>query len=242
LEKERLQKILSKQGYGSRRVCEKLIADNRVLLNGKIAELGDRGILGKDSIEIDGNQIRKKSVTKVYIALNKPQRVLSEFKKQDDRKNINDLITIDKYIFVIGRLDYLSEGLLLLTNDGEMANKLTHPRYDQEKEYHVLIGNIPDHKQLRKWRRGIELKSGYRTQPAKVSIIKHNRITAWLRIIMKEGKKRQIREICKLLDLPVKKIIRTRIATIELGTLEGGEWRYLTDQEIISLKKAINFR
>lgn len=237
MEKERLQKVLSKQGYGSRRACEKLITDNRVRLNGKIAKLGDRGSLDEDFIEVDGNQIIKKADDKVYIALNKPRRVLSEFKKQDDRRNINDLIAIDKYVFIIGRLDYLSEGLLLLTNDGELANKLTHPRYEHEKEYNVLIKKIPDQKQLGNWRRGVKLNNGYHTQPAKVSIVKHNRSTTWLRITMKEGKKRQIREIGRLLGLPVKKIIRTRIASIELGMLKAGEWRYLSDQEILNLKK-----
>ncbi len=238
MEKERLQKILSKHGYGSRRACEKLIADNHVKFNGRIAKLGDRGNLAEDSVEVDGIPISKTTIKKIYIALNKPRRVLSEIKKQDDRKTVGDLVTIDKYFFIIGRLDYLSEGLILLTNDGELTNKLTHPRYEHEKEYSVLIKNKPDQKQLKAWRRGVVLNNEYKTLPAKVSIDKQKEHNTWLKIIMREGKKRQIREIGKLLGLSVKRIIRTRIATLEMDTLKVGEWRYLSDQEIRILKNA----
>jgi len=238
LEKERLQKLLSKHGYGSRRACEKLIANGLVKINGRIAKLGDRGNLAEDSVEVDGIPIRRKAIKKIYIALNKPRRVLSEIKKQDDRKTVVDLIALDKYLFIIGRLDYLSEGLILLTNDGELANKLTHPRYEHEKEYSVLIKNKPDQKQLKSWRRGVVLNNGYKTLPTQVSIDKQNEHNTWLRIIMKEGKKRQIREISKLLGLSVKRIIRTRIATLDMDTLKVGEWRHLSDQEIRKLKNA----
>ena len=238
MEKERLQKILSKHGYGSRRACEKMIANNHVKINGRIAKLGDRGNISEDSIEIDDIPIRKSAIKKIYIALNKPRRVLSEIKKQDDRKTVVDLVAIDKYLFIIGRLDYLSEGLILLTNDGDLANRLSHPRYEHEKEYSVLIKNKPDKKQLKAWRSGVILKNGHQTLMTQVSVVKQNEHNTWLKIIMKEGKKRQIREIGKLLGLPVKRIIRTRIATIEMDTLKVGEWRYLSDQEIRKLKYA----
>jgi 23S rRNA pseudouridine2605 synthase len=239
LEKERLQKLLSKHGYGSRRACEKLIADNRVKINGKIAKLGDRGNILEDSVEVDSNPISKTSVRKIYIAMNKPRRVLSEIIKKDGRKTVIDLVAIDEYLFIIGRLDYLSEGLILLTNDGELANRLTHPRYEHEKEYNVLINNKPDQKQLNAWRRGVVLNNGYQTLPAELSIIKqNNKHGTWLKTIMKEGKKRQIREIGRLLGLPVKRIIRTRIATLEMNTLKPGEWKHLTDHEIRCLRKS----
>jgi 23S rRNA pseudouridine2605 synthase len=238
LEKERLQKILSKHGYGSRRACEKLIADNHVKINNRMAKLGDRGNIAEDSIEIDGIPISKTEIKKTYIALNKPIRVLSEIKKQDDRKTVIDLVDLDKYLFIIGRLDYFSEGLILLTNDGELANKLTHPRYEHEKEYNVLINNKPDEKQLKAWRNGVVLNNGYQTLPTKVTIVKKNKKNTWLKIIMKEGKKRQIRETGKLLGLSVNRIIRTRIATVEIDTLKAGEWRHLSDREIRSLKNA----
>jgi len=238
LEKDRLQKILSKHGYGSRRACEKLIADNHVKINSRIAKLGDRGNLAEDSVEVDGIPICKTAIKKIYIALNKPRRVLSEIKTQEDRKTVVDLVALDKYFFIIGRLDYLSEGLILLTNDGELTNKLTHPRYEHEKEYRVLIQNKPDQKQLKAWRRGVVLNNGYKTLPTQVSIDKQNEHNTWLKIIMKEGKKRQIRETGKLLGLSVKRIIRIRIATFEMDTLKAGEWRYLSDQEIRKLKNA----
>ena len=238
MEKERLQKILSKHGYGSRRACEKLIADNRVKINGRIAKLGDRGNISEDLVEVDGNKLSKTPVRKIYIALNKPRKVLSEIKKQDDRKTVIDLVALDEYLFIIGRLDYFSEGLILLTNDGELANKLTHPRYEHEKEYRVLIKNKPNQKQLKALRGGIVLNIGYQTLPTEVSIVKHNKHDTWFKIIMKEGKKRQIREMCNLLGLPVKRIIRTRIATIEMDPLKPGEWRHLSNQEIRYLKIA----
>ena len=238
MEKERLQKILSKHGYGSRRVCEKLIDGNHVKINGRIAKLGDRGNLAEDLVEVDGIPINTPAIKKIYIALNKPSRVLSEIKKQDDRKTVVDLVALDKYLFIIGRLDYLSEGLILLTNDGELTNKLTHPRYEHEKEYSVLIKNKPDEKQLKAWRMGIFLNNGYQTLPTQVSIDKQNEHNTWLKIIMKEGKKRQIREIGRLLGLHIKRIIRTRIATLEMRTLKVGGWRYLTEQEIRKLKNA----
>ena len=238
MEKERIQKILSRHGYGSRRACERLIIDNRVKLNGILAKLGDRGNTAEDLIEFDGRPISKTAVSKIYVALHKPRRVLSEIIKLDDRKTVIDLVEISEYLFIIGRLDYSSEGLILLSNDGELANKLTHPRYEHEKEYRALIENELDQKQMEKWRRGVVLKNGYQTLPTEVSIIKKNKHDTWIKIIMREGKKRQIREIGELLGTPVKRIVRTRIATIELGTLKLGEWRHLTDEEVRTLKKA----
>ena len=135
-------------------------------------------------------------------------------------------------------MDYFSQGLILLSNDGELANRLTHPRYEHEKEYHVLIKNAPDEKQIKAWRRGIVLENGHHSLPADVSIIRHKKQETWLKIIMREGKKRQIRETGKLLGIPVKRIIRTRIATVELGSLKSGEWRYLTEKEIHELRRA----
>lgn len=237
MEKERLQKILSRCGYGSRRACEKIISDNHVTVNGKLAKLGEKGDISKDVIEVDGKPLKINNREKIYIALNKPRRVLSEIKKLDDRTTVLDLINLDEYLFIIGRLDYMSEGLLLLTNDGDLANKLTHPRYEHEKEYNVLIKSQPDQKQLKAWQRGVVLSNGYRTLPAKVSVIESKNYGTWLKIIMREGKKRQIREIGNLLGVPVKKIIRTRIATVNLDNLKTGEWRYLSAKEIETVLK-----
>ena len=238
MEKERLQKILSRCGYGSRRGCEKLIADNHVKINGILAKLGDKGDISQDLIEVDGKPLKLINQEKIYIALNKPRKVLSEIEKQDDRTTVIDLINLDEYLFIVGRLDYMSEGLMLLTNNGELANKLTHPRFEHEKEYDVLIKGQPDQKQLKIWQRGVVLSNGYRTLPAKVSVIESKNYGTWLKIIMREGKKRQIREIGNLLGVPVKKIIRTRIATVILDNLKTGEWRYLSAQEIQLLLKS----
>jgi len=234
---ERLQKLLSACGYGSRRDCEKFIADQSVKINGKIAKLGDKADLETDQIRILGKLINSKKSPKTYIALNKPTGVLSDIKDAKNRKTVTDLVDINDYVFIVGRLDYRSEGLILLTNDGDVANKLTHPRYQHEKEYHVLINRKPSAKQLELWRNGVHIKGGYKTLPADVENIRSSPEGTWLRIVLSEGKKRQIREVGKSLGLEVKRIIRTRIGPIELGALIPGQWRYLTDGEIRNLKE-----
>ena len=238
MEEIRLQKILSSCGYGSRRDCEKLIEARRVKVNGKVAELGQKADPSRDRIQVDQNVIHAAAVPDIYIAFYKPRRVLSDIKKIEDRKVVMDYVTIDAHLFIVGRLDYESEGLILLTNNGDVANKLTHPRYEHEKEYEVMLNHEPDQEQLKIWRRGVVIEGGYRTLPAAVDFLPgHNR--TWLRIVMKEGKKRQIREIGMAIGLPVKRIIRKRIATIHLGSLKPGEWRYLSQGEINELKKTL---
>ena len=137
---ERLQKILARAGFGSRRACEILIADGRVRVNGILAVLGSKADQSKDEIKIDGQIIPSIPVEKIYIALNKPRGVLSD-NSLEPRKNIYDLVPISGQLFAVGRLDYDSEGLMLMTNDGELANRLTHPRYGHEKEYRVLVAS-----------------------------------------------------------------------------------------------------
>jgi len=236
---ERLQKILSQCGYGSRRDCEKLIAKNIVTVNGQTAKLGEKANPQTDDIRVNQEKIQFLHTPNTYIILNKPVDVLSDIKDSRGRKKVVDLVDYDAYLFIVGRLDYRSEGLILLTNDGEVANRLTHPRYEHEKEYHVLINKKPAYSQIQKWRNGVVLESGYKTLPANVKIhsaLKDEQI--WLKIILKEGKKRQIRETGKVLGLNVERIIRTRIGPITLGNLEPGKWRHLSDQEIKDLKKS----
>lgn len=172
LEPIRLQKILSRAGFGSRRDGEKLIAENRVTINGRTASLGDKTYPENDVIEVDGRIIKYQRQEKIYIAFNKPKNVLSDINKTDNRKFVTDFIPLDDYVFIVGRLDYDSEGLILLTNDGVLANHLTHPRFEHEKEYEIETMSTPDEDQLKKWRRGVMLPNGYRTLPAKVSRIK----------------------------------------------------------------------
>lgn len=238
MEEIRIQKILSANGYGSRRDCEKFIDAGRIKVNGKKAKLGQKANPDKDRIEFDNREVTIKKQKNIYIAFYKPRRVLSDIKKIDDRMIITDYVKVNQYLFIVGRLDFESEGLILLTNNGDVANKLTHPRYEHEKEYYVKTARVPDRDQLNIWRRGVVINKGYRTRPATVEHLPKNSKN-WLKIVMKEGKKRQIREIGLSIGLPIKKIIRKRIATLQVGELKPGEWRYLTRQEEKDLLSAI---
>lgn len=231
---ERVQKILAAAGYGSRRACEKLIEAGRVKVNGKVIHLGDQADPTKDSISVDGKLIRK-TIEKIYIALNKPKGYLSDIDLNHPRPTVNDLIGISEPLFAVGRLDLDSEGLILMTNDGKMANRLTHPRYEHEKEYEVFVITQPDQEQLDIWRRGVVMEDGYRTLPAKVEVINNANNGTWLRITLKEGKKRQIRKVGSRIGMPVGKIKRVRIGPLKLGKLRSGEWRYLTEREVQKL-------
>jgi len=238
LDEIRIQKILSNHGYGSRRECENYIRERRVKINGKTAELGQKANPSKDKIELDHRIISNIPIKEIFIAFYKPRKVLSDIKKIDERRIVTDYINLDQHLFIIGRLDYDSEGLILLTNNGDIANQLTHPRYEHEKEYHVKLAKIPDQQQMEIWRRGVVIEGGYRTRPAIVEWLpKHS--SDWISIVLREGKKRQIREIGLTLGLPVQRIIRKRIATIYLGSMKPGEWRFLTGNEIQELKQVI---
>ncbi len=232
---ERLQKILAQAGYGSRRSCEELISEGRVLVNGKVATLGEKADPATDKITLDGTPIAQRETLK-YIAMYKPRNVISSVEDEVGRKTVRDLIPESGTLYPVGRLDWDSEGLILMTNDGELTNRLTHPRYGHKKEYRVLIARQPDAEQIAAWRRGIVLEDGTKTMPADVRVEGRAGKGAWLRIIMGEGKKRQIRETGSTLGLPVVRIIRTRIGTLQLGSLKPGEWRPLTQGEIDALK------
>jgi 23S rRNA pseudouridine2605 synthase len=232
---ERLQKILSKAGLGSRRASEELILAQRVVVNGRVASLGDKADPQNDRILLDGHPIPSLEAP-IYIALNKPRGVLSAVSANDPRPTVRDLVDIPGHFYPVGRLDVDSEGLILLTNDGELANRMTHPRYGHEKEYRVLVARRPDQQQLETWRRGVVLEDGSRTLPAKVSLDSPSGKGTWLSVTLREGRKRQIREVGKQLGLPVVKIIRVRIGNVYLGSLKPRQWRYLTTDEVTSLK------
>jgi 23S rRNA pseudouridine2605 synthase len=234
---ERLQKILAQAGYGSRRACETIIEAGRVRVNGYIAVLGQKADPFKDKISVDGKPIAAAEQL-TYIALYKPRNVLStvEAEAGDQRQTVRDLIQIEGHLYPVGRLDFDSEGLVLMTNDGDLTNKLTHPRYGHEKEYRVLLARRPDEEQLGTWRRGVVLEDGYKTQPADVRFESTSGKGAWIRVTMGEGRKRQIREIGTLLGLPVVRILRVRIGTLRLGNLKPRQWRYLTSEEVQALK------
>jgi 23S rRNA pseudouridine2605 synthase len=233
---ERLQKILASAGYGSRRSCEELISTGRVTVNGQIALLGSKADIQKDQIKLDGKLIEPPEVLQ-YIALYKPRGVLSTVSSPDPRPTVRDLVPAEGNFYPVGRLDVDSEGLILLTNDGDLANQLTHPRYGHEKEYKVLVARHPDEKQLQAWRHGVVLDDGFRSSPAQVEIESHSGKGSWIRVIMKEGHKHQIRDICRQIGLPVVSILRIRIESLRLGNLKPKQWRYLTTSEVSALKK-----
>ena len=228
---ERLQKILAQSDYGSRRSCEEIIRQGRVTLNGAVAEIGQSADPDRDEIAVDGKPIpRKRKFT--YIALNKPRDVLSDEGDGTGRvTTARQLLPIPGHLFPVGRLDLRSEGLLLFTDDGELANRLTHPRYEHTKEYRVLVEGHPDERVLDSWRKGVVLDDKM-TLSARVEVIKKTPDRTWLRVVLREGRKRQIRRVASLLGHYAVKLVRVRVGPIWLGQLKHGEWRYLSPREI----------
>jgi 23S rRNA pseudouridine2605 synthase len=224
---ERLQKILARAGYGSRRGCEEIVEAGRVRVNGQVATLGSKADAVHDKIVVDG-RVLKAAEELVYVALYKPRGVISTVTDPDLRPAVRDLIPIPGTLYPVGRLDFDSEGLLLLTNDGELANRLTH---------RVLVAVHPEPKQLDAWRNGVVLEDGFRTHPAQVWVDRKYGKGAWLTVVLKEGHKRQIREMGRQTGMPVARIIRVRIGELKLGNLKPREWRHLTPQEVAALQK-----
>ncbi|MFN8597279.1 MAG: pseudouridine synthase [Anaerolineae bacterium] len=234
---ERIQKLLAQAGWGSRRACEEFLVQHRVTVNGKIAELGAKADPAKDVIKVDNKRVVF-DVEKVYIMLNKPMGVVTTNVDEFDRKTVRDLIPIEGHLFPVGRLDADSEGLVLLTNDGELTNALTHPKFEHEKEYVVLVEGRPNDGTLKSWKRGVLLE-GEMTAPAKVEIMSAEREQTWLRVIMHEGRKRQIREVAGMLGHKVKYLQRVRLGPLELGELKLGRWRHLSAAEVRALMALI---
>jgi 23S rRNA pseudouridine2605 synthase len=232
---ERLQKILARSGHGSRRACEEIIEAGRVRVNGEVAVLGSKADPAVDTITIDGHRLGVPEPLR-YMALYKPRNVISSVDDPVGRQTVRELIPESGHLYPVGRLDWDSEGLVLMTNDGELTNLLTHPRYGHSKEYRVLLARKPDAKHLETWRRGVVLADGYKTAPAAVELDGGAGKGAWIRVIMGEGRKRQIREIGTLLGLPIVRIVRTRIGSLRLGQLKPGEWRRLSEAEVLALK------
>lgn len=232
---ERLQRILARAGYGSRRGAEEIIQAGRVTVNGAVAHLGAKADAAHDAIAVDGVRITA-AAELAYYAVYKPRGVLSTTGGAEPRQKVVELVPSAAQLHLVGRLDKDSEGLMLLTNDGELTQRISHPRYEQEKEYRVLLARQPDTAQLEAWRRGVVLADGTRTRPAQVRVERLQGKGAWVRVVMHEGHKRQIREIAAQLALPVVKLIRVRIASLHLGGLEPGEWRTLTAEEVRALK------
>lgn len=225
------QRFLAAAGYGSRRACEQLILAGRVILNGQPITF-NMDIQPGDEVRVDGKRVTAED-EQVYVALHKPAGMISD-RGIPHEKSALDLVELPQRLFSVGRLDKDATGLLLLTNDGELSYRLTHPRFEHEKEYRVLVEGHPDEATLQRWRAGL-LLNGEMTAPARVTAEAAGGDT-WLRIVLHEGRKRQIKRVAKLLGHPVKQLIRVRIGNILLGHLKAGEWRRLTAQEIEELR------
>ena len=234
---ERVQKLLAQAGYGSRRACEEFIVEQRVKVNGKLIELGAKADPAQDTITIDGRRV-KFDVAPIYVMLNKPAGIVTTNEDEFGRKTVRDMIPLEGHLYPVGRLDADSEGLVLLTNDGDLANALTHPRYGHAKEYVVLVEDQPSDNTLNTWRRGVML-DGQLTAPVRVEVISMERGQTWLRVIMHEGRKRQIREVAGMLGHHVKYLKRVRLGPLELGDLKLGHWRYLTPPEVRALRSLL---
>jgi len=239
---DRLQKILAAAGYGSRRSCEGIIEQGRVRVNGQQAKLGDSANPANDTITVDGKRVRVEH-THTYVLVYKPKGVIGTAWDDRDRKTVRDLVPLEGHLVPAGRLDADSEGLMLLTDDGDLTHRLTHPRYEHEKEYEVFLVGRPDEASLDRWRRGIELpdfdehtRDGGRTLPARVEVVEARQAGTWLRVTLREGRKRQIRRVASLLGYPVRQLIRIRIGRVHLGELQPGQWRPITPQELQDLK------
>jgi len=231
---ERLQKVLSTRGWGSRRVCEDLIAAGRVTVNGEVAVLGRRVDTDHDLVEVDGVPIGVKPGL-VYYLLNKPPGVVATASDTHGRPTVVEIVPTEPRVYPVGRLDIDTEGLLLLTNDGDLAQRLTHPSYGVEKEYlaEVSGGNVAQGA-LRRLREGVQLDDGI-TAPAKVS----QPTPGVLRLTIHEGRNRQVRRMCEAIGHPVQRLVRVRIGSLRDATLGPGEWRELTTSEVKALSESV---
>ena len=238
MEKVRLQKVLADAGIASRRKAEELIVAGKVTVNGKRAELGDKVDVEFDEILYNGKKVKTES-KKVYIMLYKPEGCVCTLKDEFERPTVMEFVQdIHARIFPVGRLDFNTEGLLLLTNDGEFANGITHPKNKVEKTYlaHVKGGKLTD-EQLSMLRRGVKLEDGM-TQPAKVRLDTiYNNGTSLVEITITEGRNRQVRRMMEAVGHPVLALKRTKVGSLELGNLPYGKWRHLNPAEINSLKE-----
>jgi 23S rRNA pseudouridine2605 synthase len=233
---KRLQKILSDMGIASRRKAEELIIEGRITVNGRIATIGMKADPVKDHIKVDGKLLIR-SEPKVYIMLNKPKNVVTTLYDPEGRPTIKDFLKGVKYrVFPVGRLDYNSEGLLLLTNDGDFAHAVLHPSKKISKTYLVKVKGVLDEEEIAKLRTGVKLVDGI-TAPAQVKRVIRTENNSWLKITIHEGKKRQIRRMLEKIGHPVLKLKRIKINGIELDKLKPGAHRYLTSEEINKIKK-----
>ena len=229
--KERLQKIISSSGYASRRAGEELIKAGRVAVNGITAKLGDSADVRTDIITVDGVRLAA-SDEKTYIMLHKPRGYVTTMHDEKGRKCVTDLVkNLNKRVYPVGRLDMYSEGLLIMTDDGEFANRLMHPSGEEKKTYHAYINGRCPENTLAILRSPL-LIDGYRISPADVEVIRESSDETVLKIIIHEGRNRQIRKMCEIAGLKLSRLKRTGEANFVLGDLKPGKWRFLTESEL----------
>lgn len=225
-ERQRAQKVLAAAGVASRRVCEEMIEDGRVLINGVVATLGDKVDVSLDELRVDGAVVSV-DPTRRTVLLNKPVDVISTVQDTHGRVTVVELVDVEERLFPVGRLDADSEGLILLTNDGALTQRLTHPSFGVEKEYLVSVEGSPSRGTLRTLREGVDLEDGV-SSPAKVSELS----PGLLKIVIHEGRNRQVRRMCAAVGHEVTRLVRSRIGPITDTTLKPGEWRDLTADEV----------
>jgi len=229
----RLQKVLARRGFGSRRACDDLIAAGRVTVDGEVAILGRRVDPSTCTVEVDGAPLGVKPGV-VHFLLNKPSGVITTASDPQGRPTVVGLVPASPRVFPVGRLDADTEGLLLLTNDGDLTHHLTHPSYGVDKEYLAQVEGSPSRSAVRQLRDGVELDDGL-TAPARVTLIEPN----LLKIVIHEGRNRQVRRMCEAVGHKVVRLVRTRIGPLTDRRLAPGEWRTLTPEELRSLENRI---
>jgi 23S rRNA pseudouridine2605 synthase len=241
---ERLQKLIARAGVASRRAAETMIVDGRVTVNGQRAGLGDSADPAHDRIEVDGRPLAAPSRA-VHLAVHKPRGYLSSAHDERGRRSVVALVDArGERLWPAGRLDVESEGLMLLTNDGEWANRVLHPRYGIEREYAALVDPAPDRRQLDRMRAGIELEDGparlisaRRAEPPPEIDRPRHEPGIWLRVRIGEGRKREVRRLFAAVGCDVGRLVRTRIGPLELTGLREGQWRRLRPSEVAALAK-----
>ena len=233
---ERVQRSLARAGYGSRRASEDLIREGRVTINGLVASLGDRVDPQTDVVEVDGARVVTDPDARTF-ALHKPAGVVSSLKDPQGRPDLTAYLPTDTRVVPVGRLDRDTEGLLLLTGDGELANRLMHPRFGVDKEYLAEVDGAPTSKQLAELRRGVELEDGT-AKPRSARVVDAAGERAAIRLVLAEGRKREVRRMLQAVGLPVRRLVRVRVGPVRLGTLPAGELREIGGEELGALYRA----
>lgn len=235
----RLQVALARAGVASRRKSEELIVEGRVTVNGEtITQLGSK-VGPDDHIKVDGKLLQRQPREPVYILFNKPRETITAVTDDRGRRVVMDFLKeVKERVFPVGRLDWDTEGVLLITNDGDLANKLTHPSYEVPRTYRAKVRGVPDAKTLEKMRTGVYLDDG-RTEPADVKVVERTEANSWLEITVREGRNRLVRRLCQAVGHPINKLRRTRYANLKTTGLRPGQWRYLTSQEVERLRRTV---